>query len=181
MKLEVCFLEGETYNISGLSIYFDLKTKQYRHLFFCDDCGVKVGCVHYESLKEAIKDVEFGCICEACRAEEVLNDLDVEILLVSLNTDHANQVIEFGQNLASQLFDETLQFYGITRERIKAGKIPWNSIVNILCDAEKYQELQDYTISLMTEEEKRSVTIKVDAQIAGNFKGTARGEAIANI
>lgn len=153
-KISTCFIDGETYNISNLNIYYDLRIRQFRHLYFCEKCGVKVGCCCYEHLDQAIQDVENGCLCEACATKEILDDLDVEDIVPHFDEERYSQVIRQGNALVADLLDETLKFFGVSREEVQAGNLDLCLISEILCDTGEYQKLKDFTISLMTEEEK---------------------------
>jgi hypothetical protein len=157
-KISTCFAEGETFDISNLNIYWDLRTKQFRHLFFCDECGVKVGCFCYEHLDVAIDDVESGCLCDECGTKALLYEMDVdEIIEGYFSEDKYSQVITYGKNLAAGLLDETLEVYGVSREEIQSGNIDWDLITEMLVDCNEYQKLKDFTVSLMTEDEKQSM------------------------
>ena len=154
IKLLKWYLEGESEDIEDLSIWWDLRTRQFRHLFFCDDCSAKVGCQCYDYLGDAIQDIEYGSYCRECSTKNIIKSLDIDEICYHFDEERDVKVMKHGVELLEGLSVEAPAVFETFKEDMQTGSLDLNLMLEILGDVGKYSALHDYASSLMTDDEK---------------------------
>ena len=143
--------DGEPVNIEDDKIYWDTQKNQFRHKFLCSDCKTSLECRCYDELLEALIGVEDGLVCRECGISEALNELSISDLMDELNSERLEKVNEFMIGLLTQ---EELKNIarGVIRENLDG-----NEIFEIIDESDRSDELRDYIISLLTDDEKNDI------------------------
>jgi len=145
VHVPIWFVDGERVDISDLKIFWDYRTQQFRHMMYCSTCNDKVGCICYDTLLDAVTDVEEGCRCETCCIVDALCDVSIEEMLnVIEDNDKLTTIVELATSLI-----------GIDKVSYKSTTL--RELVQMVIDSGQGDTLRIAIVDIMTQQEKLDI------------------------